>query len=449
MRKHFPQATICTLIIILFTIFIGSCRKEDRSVSKPELSKPDTEAITKFFKSTDSINPAVSKVIDFLKSRSNIAEFVNVVSKTTGLPSWEKSLVINSSTSIAARTANSGTDTVYVFVPVVPENTKEVDGAFACKLVGDSVSFKFYREKDYKKYGFDDSKEVSANKLVSLMMFLQQTAYNTKSFVLSDGRLFNENSNTADSTVKRTLRFNISSSGSSASLSGRIAADQFMTLYYCYQFWALPCGDPLVCGYLPELQTRCQSYTIWLRGTGGSGGPGEVELPQGESGAGSGGGNGSGGGSASTQSMLQGMLSLSNEELSFLNTNWKLSEETYNYLSVADGDKPYNDKTALAKSHIQYLLESQVYLNYCLQRNDYFFNLNGWTIPWFHEANIGYDYPELRANILSLKLDAKQAYYLLNNLTINQQIGHFLSISSNQTTVNRILLLSPVGGVNF
>lgn len=403
--------------------------------------------LQKFLQTTDSTNATVKKLISFVAQRKDYQSFAKQVINESGLPLWDKALMIKKSAKLSAKGSSAAADTNYVFVPLVPDGKQEVEGVFACKTVGDSVKVNYLSEKEYERFGFDASNAINATDFISLLMYLENSVFGTQSFVIHDERIFPNFKTAATTSQKKILTVrNKKQSNDQNKISGRpLISAYYVTVQICVDVIGSGCRNPShygqMCGDLNNTGyytiEKCTDFVAWVDegsgsgggstggGTGGSGGTGSV------SGSGSNGGNGGTTAVSSTISYLSQTLNLLTDQLLFLNPYPNLCEEMYNYLNTSDGDLTVEERNNLAKSHILYLSQNSSYLSYCNQLNEDRFSFKGFPLPWFQFDMLRFDNPELYANIQNLKLDAKQAYYLENNANHNISLSQFLLSSSN------------------
>lgn len=446
MKPSFVKLLSIFLFFFILVTTNQSCKKVKEDVQvKNEAQTVKHPLEDQFFVIADSVPDVIKKVAAYIQSRKNKSTIVTNVINEVGLPLWDKALISTGTTkklpvSGGAERGNSFTDTNNIFIPIVSDGTTEINAVFACKVTGDSVlKVNFLKEKDYIKYGFNDNQLYNANKLIGLMMYVQNKVFGTESFVLNDGRLFSNNG-LYDSSQKKLIRFKaIDNIQSKISEKGNDYFNgRFVSIDFCYET-TCNCGE-LGNGGITTT-THCNSFYFWVNESYININQSVENIQPVDNGL-----SGSGGfyyGSTSTQTLLQQQLNLNDSQLSFLNYYSQLSEETYNYITNIDGILTDTEKKVLAKSHIEYFMESSLYLNFCITKNQLFYSLNGWTIPWFHQASLGVDNPDLYVNIQILKLNLQQAYYLWNNSSINSQVSQYLT-TNNQNAVSKILIKSSL-----
>ncbi len=180
---------ITTLLLIKL-----SCRKIENNKEKVEVIEIDKTV--KFFQ-TNSVNPAVLKVIEDLKKKNAEKEFVNELVNKNGYPIWDKAVVNIKTNASNARTVNESGDTI-VLAPLSIENTEVVNSFFASKINGDvtSIFFNGFNYQNLKFGNYPSLQEMTANKLVINIIKLEFYTFGHKNFKVKDRRLF-----TQDSTI--------------------------------------------------------------------------------------------------------------------------------------------------------------------------------------------------------------------------------------------------------
>ncbi len=426
----------------IFIITSESCRK----LSKPDILELEfsyNNAKEKFYTVADTANTVVKKIINKLKAKDSNGKLAVRVSKSSGFPYWDKAVLITKTSKIAGKGTTSTVDTNYVFVPLVPEGSKEVEGAIACKVVGDSVTANFLNEKDYLNYGFSSSEHRNASNLVNLMIFLQNKVFGTESFVIYDKRLLSKNNDTLNTSRTELITFKSVNGHPSENITGRYYA-KYESLEFCIIYGYYGCPIPSHQGQLCTDHSQyyttqqCSNFLFWIDDGGGSGSS-SGGTGNGSSGGGSTGGGGTGGpptGSTSTVQYLHQELYLTDAEVSFLDTHPFASEETYNYITSSDGILTETEMKRLAQSHYGYMMVDNSYLDYCQIRYDELAqNPRSRKIPWFHYMGINVTDPDLYSLIQDLKLHTQQAYYLLNNPVLKQNVKDLVNKNYSDLTL--------------
>jgi uncharacterized membrane protein YgcG len=355
-----------SIFVFIIPITFHSCKKQ----LKPEVSElefTDYKTRDKFYTFSDTTDPVVKKIINKLKTKDGNGKIATRVSKNSGLPYWEKAVLFAKASKKASKGTSVVVDTNYVFVPLVPEGSKEVEGAIACKVVGDSVTANFLHENDYRSYGFLSSDQTNASSLINLMMYLQNKTFGTGSFVIYDNRLLLSNSDSINKSGTKLVTFKPVTVQSAERISGSLNA-RYETVEICIIYGHYGCPTPSHQGQLctdnSQYYTtqRCFNFLAWVDDSsprtdnGGSGGG----STGGGSTGGSGGGSGTGGsytGSTSTvQYLNQQFENLTPAEVSFLDSYEFASEEIYNYLTSTDGILTTTEMKRLGRSHFNYMM---------------------------------------------------------------------------------------------
>jgi hypothetical protein len=435
MRKN----PLLTAIFAILLFFIASCKKNEQNNAFSAESKINL-LLHRFLQTSDSTDASIKKIITFIGAQKNYQKFAQQVVSESGFPLWEKALLISKSSKISNRGTSPSPDTNYIFVPLVPEGTKEVEGIFACKTFGDSVKINYLSENDYESFGFDSSKNKNATEFVALLMHIQNRVFGTQSFVINDQRLFPQFQSYSNSSQKKVLsvRNRTQPAGQNRLSNKSLILAYYVTVQICIEVskWGCPITSHTGqnCGHSGVYTiTECIDFNAWVddgSGSGGSTGGG------GTGGSGSTGGNGGTTAVSSTISYLSQTLNLYTDQLVFLNPYPGLCEEMYNYLNAPDGILTAEERNNLAKSHILYLSQNSTYLAYCNKLNEDRFSFKGFPLPWFHNDMLHFDDPELFSLIQNLKLHAQQAYFLLNNSTIKNDVFQFSNLNNFSESSN-------------
>lgn len=436
----FSAVKLLTLLLVFVSLVLlnQSCKKvNEKQQENKELPFVQHPLEDQFFKVEDSVPAIVKTVVAYLQSRKNKSEIASLIINEVGLPDWSKSFnaanTVNSNRLTRRTTAN---DTNYIFVPVVVPGTIEVDGALACKVVGDSISVRFLNERKYKKYGFDKNNPRNAAQLTRLMMYLQHKGYGTESFIVTDQRVLSDIFPKPDSSKKEVIKFiakDNSFSGSGNNLKGNIAASyqvvQLCSITYtngCPMHPGQVCPDPWT--IFPT--ENCTNYVAWMSdNSGGNDGSGDLVIDFGSNGTVNTSYTGTSGSGASYSSAgyLQELLDIPNTDISYLNNQYELSLEAFGYyLASEDGQLTYLERRDLLVSHLLLLRDDSEYRDYCNSLSAQNADTYGKYYPWFKYSTLQNTNLFLASNIQTLKLNAQKAFYLLNNSLINRQIKQFL-----------------------
>lgn len=442
--------------VSIFTFSIQSCKKlQNEQISNELLLQDVKHPLTdKFFELPANAPAHLAKIAAKIRRDNERLGVVNRIINELGMPLWAKAINSNSSVSTEPLSADNpsavtGADTIHTIIPIVAQNRNEVNAVLACRVFGDSVTVNLIDERNYKAYSFNNTSGLNATKVAQLMMYMQNIVFETEYFEIRDGRLFG--GNMTDSLKVKTIKLKAISNGdngstSSSDMENSNANSEYTLIDVCFEECCY-CGvlgqDPINC------TTKCITYVTYTGGgsgssTGSGGTGGSYDFGSGGTGGGS--GSGSGGGTGFDDQnynpvipipeQLRSMLGLSQDEVDFLNDNLVFTQEAWYYVNNSDGNLSDEQKAKLIRTHMQYAIQSLAYKNFSMGHYNTAYNQHGWAAPWFHNFYLSANNPALRANIVNLNLDAVQAYYLLNNLTINQEIKNFIDV--NQGDVERV-----------
>ena len=266
-----------------------NCKKEDVYNAKPNVED-------KFFTIPSGTNASVMRVINEIKRRNNVKEFVTKFAATNGYPVWNKVLMGTSQKQYAHASLNGNcldgaTDTT-ILIPFVMEGEFSVKG-FIKATLNDSVSLSYSLAKDYKAYEekLDNSKTASSA-FAMLSMVLNKTVFNEDYYKITNPKLFSE-----DTLHKKTTKIKINDNNFSITDSAgfkyaNYCITQTITTYYCGTPTAAVCNDADGCdaGACPTGQcflisdvttTSCYGFELGmpdytLPGGGDNGGGGEI-----------------------------------------------------------------------------------------------------------------------------------------------------------------------------
>jgi uncharacterized membrane protein YgcG len=435
-----PKQLSFVFLSLCILFFFNGCRKTNQDKIEIKTIHP-LEA--EFFKIPANCPDHIQKIIAKIQSDNSSKNFVGGLIDELGLPVWDKALSsLGPGTTSGIQqleTESSADSTVHVIIPIVPVGSREVNSVFACMINGDSVLINLIKEKDYRNYGFDNTDQLNAEKVVRLMMYMQNHLFNTTSFEVRDGRLFG--SPGSDSSQKKIVRFRPLHNTSNSANQNLTTESYIVLIQQCEEVCVLggQVGPPPYSGL--HCFESCRTYAIYIGGgSGGTGGGGGSYPPAGGSGggggngSGGGGGNGSGGGSGwddntpviSTQTVLRSALNLSQAEFDFINDWPDFAEEAWNYININDGLFTAEDKKRIIRSHMQYAMQDQNYFTFAWDHYKAKVAQFGVAYPWFYSGYLTATNSTLRSNIETLKLNAVEAYYLLNNPLINAETNQFL-----------------------
>jgi len=255
-----------------------NCKKEDVYNAKPNVED-------KFFTIPSGTNASVMRVINEIKRRNNVKEFVTKFAAQNGFPVWNKVLMATSqkqyaNASLYGNSLDGVTDTT-ILIPFVMEGEFSVKG-FIKATLNDSVSLSYSLAKDYKTYEekLDNSKTASSA-FAMLSMVLNKTVFNEDYYKITDQKLFSK-----DTTHVLTQSINIDeinfSITDSAGMRYLILCSTFTQNFsfcgsrsYCRANGGFDAGNcisnPPVCYFYTETNTNCTTveYPDILGSTGG------------------------------------------------------------------------------------------------------------------------------------------------------------------------------------
>jgi len=255
-----------------------NCKKEDVYNAKPNVED-------KFFTIPSGTNASVMRVINEIKRRNNVKEFVTKFAAQNGFPVWNKVLMATSqkqyaNASLYGNSLDGVTDTT-ILIPFVMEGEFSVKG-FIRATLNDSVSLSYSLAKDYKAYEekLDNSKTASSA-FAMLSMALNKIVFNEDFYKITDQKLFSK-----DTTHVLTQSINIDeinfSITDSAGMRYLILCSTFTQNFsfcgsrsYCRANGGCDAGNcisnPPVCYFYTETNTNCTTveYPDILGSTGG------------------------------------------------------------------------------------------------------------------------------------------------------------------------------------
>ena len=163
-----------------------NCKKEDFYKAKPNVAN-------KFFAVPSGTNASVARVINEIKRRNNVKEFISKFAATNGYPVWNKVLMGTSQkqyahASLAGNSLDGVTDTT-ILIPFVMEGELLVKG-FIRATLNDSVSLSYSLAKDYKAYEekLDNSKTASSA-FAMLSMALNKIVFNEEYYKITNPKI--------------------------------------------------------------------------------------------------------------------------------------------------------------------------------------------------------------------------------------------------------------------
>lgn len=264
------------LILFAFALFF-SCRKTEKVFTETE-----SAVESKFFKTNASSDPIVSSISDNIKRQNKQRNFVDRLSKSAGLPFWDKATVTEAPTTVLTKLTKTDSVLYQVFIPFVKENTDYVNAVLIVSLKKADTMFNLVYGSQYDDFGFNEKQkgEWNAKNIFHVFAIFNKQIFGHRNFLVKDKRLFFEN----DLAAKDSFRVNFTDSSSQPG-QNRIAGSTTI----CHEFAVeVPCKafrteSDYVCY---RIQVECTTY--WLDGGGGGTGGG------GTGGGGTGGGGGGG-----------------------------------------------------------------------------------------------------------------------------------------------------------
>ncbi|MFN3328783.1 MAG: hypothetical protein ACK40U_08040, partial [Fervidobacterium pennivorans] len=273
-----------------------------------------------YFETSPSTNPSVKRVADFIREANRNKNFVEKLIKFDGVAVWDKALigvapkilssavVEVSSSSTSGTSSNLGNTDTIMYIPLVPQEGKNVYSFLKAVVSGESITWRLYSGRDYDtyKHGSLKANEVNAEKLAAITMLLDYEVFGYTKFVITDQNLFRKDKK-SQSPIKITLsQSDVSSSLSMPSSTIRVKSDTYYWVNSCFSVTEnfCPrlrndelCAGNLVCDYIlnnycplyecgPSTWMDCFTKVISLPEVGGGGGTVENPPP---------GGGGSGG----------------------------------------------------------------------------------------------------------------------------------------------------------
>ena len=414
------------LFVLGFLAILISCQKQIDTSQENGASHVEKKFnYNRFFPDSESDNPAIRKIFEYLKAENSKKGFLPNFVKTAGYPRWDKILLKKAATMqniVLANTIYEQSDTICV-VPLVSENNTAITGVFIAELLNDQVKCHYSLLTDYSKMG--EFKQ----KFVLSMIQLEKLVFGYTSFKIYDHSLLG-----ADNTIdlrKRSREIN-STPGLLANTNDdpceiveiwhdpteeecHCSGDEYFTgeWYYegdCFSSSTLPYILPLGGG---------NSYSIPSQGPGG-GGNGSANNPP----------------YASTftekLNFLLNQLDMTPESYEFLPTSESTVNEMYDYLYNNLND----ERIEIASDHIQKMAVDPGYLTFV---GAYRASTGNSIIPWWNNQNwlsnptnfhlditqVNNQYDELtEAEKTLVKIYPLQAY------VIKQNIGVAMSMSA-------------------
>ena len=472
----FSAVKLFSLLLVFFLV-LQSCKKEWGE----KITDLNPLLIQNFFKNSPGTHPEVLKVANNWSKQKGFKEQLGAFVKKNGTPVWNRALVQmknNSSSQIKGKVESDTASSAGIFfIPLEDTLSSEIKSYVVCSKHDDSTySYRLYNKQDVSGIAANTNDTLKRARNITLSMF----AYFEKEINYNDSTFFGGQTNKTIGNVSIVL-----AGSGNANLGGRV--------------------DNTSCGYWNTMTivaevysdntygTVIETYNLYYyifcateirSGGGGTSGwdPGNVGLPGDLSGgmAGSNGvyyytgssgtsnygwwtyGSGYNGiyingswydpslypswnGPSETlyytdeQMMLNNLkltLGLNGSQFDILNTNLNMVSALKAYLD--NGIQPWDEKVAAIKEHIDEMVTNPVYLNFV---QNYTENYNSVKVWWDNEIWLNTYFPGVYSNIQALNLYPKQAYYLLNNLLLNEKINNYRlnnngeSLSDKETAV--------------
>jgi len=263
-----------------------NCKKEDVYNAKPNVED-------KFFAIPSGTNASVMRVINKIKRRNNVKEFVTKFAAQNGFPVWNKVLMATSqkqyaNASLYGNSLDGVTDTT-ILIPFVMEGEFSVKG-FIKATLNDSVSLSYSLAKDYKTYEekLDNSKTASSA-FAMLSMVLNKTVFNEEYYKITNPKLFSDDTAHVSTQSIKIENISFTITDSAGFKQTIICADHSIIQTHCGTPDAAQCNPHCDAPFCPTGQcwqvesTQTACYTVGLNstnmGTGGGDNGGGGEIP--------------------------------------------------------------------------------------------------------------------------------------------------------------------------
>lgn len=429
MNLHFKRAILLPCISCLLLIaFCNSCKRQ----AEPS-GFNNQELLSKFFPQ-ESITDSDIKIFCSEAARQNQKlNFVPAFVKDKGYILWNKAEKVITDSGVLA------------LLPVKHTTENKITAYITALRSNEGrLAFHVYKSSQLKNYSFDLSQDINAIKVQGIISYFEMKLFRQSSFDIFDERQLLDKGNRSFNlqTKKYFAKVKIKEN------DGMQIETTCVTLYEEVEVWWNPSGsnddgdEEYVYSYFiptPQCYPSGDQYVNPADWDGNNGGHG-----------------GSGGGTPQTFSIgeaLSSLITLSQEQKDFLGTETStvnpLAMEIYVFLAAnLTPDFTQEEKASLMQSHINYLMTNAAYRNYCNSQIVYTTPQYYGELPfllqsvWFAPDRLITN-QSLYSNISKLKLNAEQAYYLLNTQTISSQINQFLVINnfSEQSKARVISLL--------
>lgn len=290
-------------LLLLFSVLffsLNACRK-------PDLITREYRNIqsTTFFSLQSGTDSVIIRIAQYLKSQNELREFASGLSKTDGIPLWNKSIITSERTNqfntvrtqgINSRvnTEQQGNQDTVVFIPLVPENTDYVYSFIRAVSGKNGIQWKLFSGRDYDRfpYGDPNTSEITAEKLALITMFLEHKAFGSTKFELTNDKLFNKEGIIFNAKKPRSLTLTLGNENN--------VQTQAETVFipYCYTVTYTPnctCSDERLrtqgcdqCDVCRSSTTNyCSYYALSVSSSGTSTGAGTGGSSGGNTGGGS------------------------------------------------------------------------------------------------------------------------------------------------------------------
>lgn len=270
MRTKTIPGLFRTLIPFLLLLLLFSCKKTDTGTIESNTGK--------FFNIKRNVSFETLRCIAELKRQNEITGFIEDLVKQSGFAYWDKALVNRKAVSNAPSFSSSqvqGGDTL-VFIPLVKENENYVDGFLFFRING-AIEVHLYRNNDFDKfpYGSMNSEILKSEKVVQMLMKLDESIFGKRKFSLSDTELFKSDLVQNDSirNVPKSVEYNRDMLN-------------FEWMSVCFDSYHCHGCPPNQCDLCPLCYSiECVSLPVLVGGSGG-GNEWPAEPPTGGSGGG-------------------------------------------------------------------------------------------------------------------------------------------------------------------
>ncbi|MBS1732688.1 MAG: hypothetical protein JST02_05280 [Bacteroidetes bacterium] len=258
------------LIPFLLLLLLFSCKKTDTGAIESNTEK--------FFNIKNNVSFETLRCIAELKRQNEITGFIEDLVKQSGFAYWDNALVNRKAVSNAPSFSSSqvqGGDTL-VFIPLVKENENYVDGFLFFRING-IIEVHLYRNNDFDKfpYGSMNSEILKSEKVVQMLLKLDESIFGKRKFNLFDTELFKSDliQNDSIQNVPKSVEYNRDMLN-------------FEWMSVCFDSYHCHGCPPNQCDLCPLCYSiECVSLPVLVGGSGG-GNEWPAEPPTGGSGGG-------------------------------------------------------------------------------------------------------------------------------------------------------------------